>query len=200
MTLSATIPTRADFIGLLDKMDCGASGIFESAVAVLNEPRFWTAPASLVKHQAFEGGLAAHTYEVMGVALDMLRSRRDGSDPHRHDLLALAALWHDYGKIASYEAIEPPPRKGARYRRTPYGEMLGHIPLSHAMFCQVAETCCVEPADRAAVEHMILSHHGRLEWGSPVEPQTAEAWALHAADMLSARFSAPAVAAQEVPA
>ena len=171
---------------------------------ILTYPGFFTWPASLSFHHAYEGGLLAHTVEVCDTSLGIARALTRKQEMtisymsnHREVIIA-AALWHDLMKIEDYvkvggrsphDAIDDIMPE-AVWQRTDYGKTIGHIAGSAAQFQVTAVNHGVERKIIDAVVHCILAHHGRKEWGSPVEPQTLEALILHQADMLSAKFGA----------
>ncbi len=148
----------------------------------MEEPEFFISPGSSDKHHNWTGGLAQHTHEVIKISLDMAKSI-----PCDKNVLIIAGLWHDFGKILSYQPsvesrsgwIDAPLKK----------KMGGHLARSYAAFL-AASTTDLTLASNPFVEniaHCILSHHGLREWGSPASPQTPEAWILHLADSASAR-------------
>lgn len=181
----------------------------------LHNLRFQTWPASVDKHHPYEGGLIEHTAEILTV-LDVVTVQSKHTEPLNPNVLITAAIWHDYGKIFDYErnplyietdkehrdrhggvpyAPERPATKWP-WGKTPHYSQIRHVSRSYLEFNTALDRLLrhgeieFEPAERAEIEainHCILAHHGRLDWGSPVEPQTPEAWALHLADMMSVR-------------
>lgn len=151
------------------------------------DPRFQQGFGSAERHHAFPGGLIVHTAEVTALALDMARSFGQVS----FDVLATAAILHDFMKIHEYE-LGPL----GEVIKTEYRKMVRHLAGSHAMFfASVAHLSedDVPGSIRMRIEHAMLAHHGRLEWQTAVEPITPEAHILHYADMLSSRFGATSV-------
>jgi 3'-5' exoribonuclease len=126
-------------------------------------------------HHAYLGGLAVHTAEVMEHAISMAGPTID------LEVLLTAVCWHDYDKLKEYQLEE-----GGKIGYTDYIRTIGHVAGSALAFSFHAAGG-LPPAKRDAIVHCILSHHGRREWGSPVEPATREAWILHASDMLSSK-------------
>ena len=171
-----------------------------ACLAILVREKFFEWPASLSHHHAYEGGLLAHTVEVCDIALGVaglnISGKLDGAPWEevlfpkvRRDVLLAAALWHDVMKTEEYERSEIAAASGIMWRHTDtYGHSIGHICGSAAEFQKTAWLEDVNATTIDAVTHCILAHHGRKEWGSPVEPQTIEALILHQADMLSSRF------------
>jgi 3'-5' exoribonuclease len=90
------------------------------------------------------------------------------------------ALLHDVGKVEAYEW-------GAAFRRSDQGRLLDHVYMGTRRVEQAIEELPGFPSElRARVLHAILSHHGKLEAGSPIVPQTLEAIVLNLLDMLDA--------------
>jgi 3'-5' exoribonuclease len=145
-------------------------------------PQFARATAARVIHHAYGGGLLEHTLEVLEYCLKILEVQGEGMDP---DVLVTGAALHDIGKLREYD------QDGLDFRRTDAGRLLGgHVILGRDL---VRDRLASLPGfpDRTALhlEHLILSHHGQREWGAVEEPRTLEAFALHQADLLSARLN-----------
>ena len=156
------------------------------ALVVLMDNRFWKTPGSLRYHQFYEGGLAIHTAQVVQGLTGFLTM---GNYPSLH-LAQFAGIWHDYGKVRDYKQddegnwVSADFKFKVRHVAGSYGMLMGTVSTLHmgGLIYLPNEEEFLE------VSHMMLAHHGRREWGSPVEPLTAGAWALHAADNMSARF------------
>lgn len=149
--------------------------------AFLDDPAFRrafaAAPAAKVNHHAYVGGLAEHTRSVM----ELCAAAADHYPGVDRDLLLVGALFHDIGKIREL-AVEP----GFPY--TVEGNLLGHIAIGFEMVRERAREVESLPADRVTdLGHLILSHQGELEWGSPVRPVTLEALILHYVDNLDSK-------------
>lgn len=138
-------------------------------------PVFIKKPAANKHHHNYIGGLLQHTAEVMTFAYNVAYAVQCDTD-----VVITASFFHDIMKIEEYT-------DEGEY--TPYGSLKGHIVGSAECFRKFAEQNGVDPDKINAVEHCILSHHGRKEWGSPVEPQTVEASIVHEADMMSSRIN-----------
>ncbi len=134
------------------------------------------APAAERLHHAYTGGLLEHLTEMLGI-MDKLR----GFYPEaNYDITTAGIVFHDLGKIREL-AIE-----GFGITRTDEGKLMGHIPLGLELFL----TCVPEDFDEILalkIKHIILSHHGMLEYGSPVVPKTMEAIIVHEIDDLSSK-------------
>jgi 3'-5' exoribonuclease len=141
--------------------------------------RYRRAPAAKLYHQAYVHGLLEHSLTVaQGVAL--LSGTFPGLD---RDIAVTGALLHDIGKLEAY-TTEP-----TAIDLTDAGRLHGEIPLGYYRVRRVIEELPGFPPDTAqAVLHIILSHHGALEHGSPVLPCTREAWLVHMIDNLGGKL------------
>ena len=136
-------------------------------------------PAAKTIHHAFRGGLLEHTVSMLGLAA-LVAGHYPELD---RDLLLLGVLFHDLGKIV--ELGEMP---GSDY--TAAGRLVGHIVIGRDFAREAAAAVEGFPADRLLqLEHLVLAHQGRQEFGSPVEPSTAEALALAAVDGLDSKLA-----------
>lgn len=148
--------------------------------------RYEQCPASTSGHHAELGGLLKHTCEVARIALATAREFPAADT----ELLLAGALLHDIGKLASY-------RWEGGFEMTVAGSVLGHVVLGALMLDQrvraAAPSPCT-PEELLLLQHLILSHHGKLEFGAPVLPLTLEAEILHFADNASARAASMASA------
>ena len=140
---------------------------------------FRRAPAAKGLHHAYVAGLLEHT---LGVA--KLADRVAPLYPVHRDLLLAGAFLHDVGKVEELSA-------GAGFDYTDAGRFVGHIVLGTRMVRARAEAIEGFPEPLLLhLEHMVISHHGELEWGSPKRPKTVEALLLHALDNLDAKTQA----------
>jgi len=145
---------------------------------------FRSAPAARTNHHAFIGGLLEHTLGLMELGLAVLpRYPRVNSD------LVLAGLFlHDCGKTAELTF-------DAAFNYTTEGQLLGHLVQAVVWTSQKAEEIAKStgrpfPADvLQALQHIIVSHHGKYEFGSPKLPATAEAILVHHLDNLDAKLN-----------
>ena len=142
--------------------------------------KFRQCPAAVQFHHAYLGGLLEHTLSLAKVAVRVLPDY----PALRKDLLLTGVFLHDIGKVRELSWD-----RGFTY--TDEGELVGHIVLGVAMLDEKARQ--VEdfpPALLDSLKHLILSHHGQYEFGSPKLPCTAEAIALHYLDNLDAKMHA----------
>ena len=143
--------------------------------------RFVRATAAKYNHHAYPGGLLEHTLQVADAAAAVGALYRCVD----RDLAVAGALLHDIGKLDAYDD-DPVARN-----MTDAGRLEGEIPMGYYRVRRAIESTPGFPAERArALLHIILSHHGLLEHGSPVVPCTREATLVHAMDELSGRFGA----------
>jgi 3'-5' exoribonuclease len=166
---------------LLDYIDQLSSPWRELVADVLLTPefyhRFLDAPAARGMHHAFVGGLLEHTLSMARLSLLLA-----GHYPYvNRDLLLAGALLHDAGKALEYELSN-----GISFSDD--GRLVGHIIRVIAMVerSAVQHPELSEPDLRHLV-HLLASHHGTHEWGSPVVPKTLEAILLHQIDLLDSR-------------
>jgi 3'-5' exoribonuclease len=141
--------------------------------------RFRAAPAAKHYHQAYAHGLLEHSLSV-ALGVHALAASFPGID---HDVAVTGALLHDIGKLDAYTA-DP-----ACIDLTDAGRLQGEIPLGYYRIRREIDDMPGFPPETAqAVLHIILSHHGALEHGSPVVPCTREATLVHHIDNLGGRL------------
>lgn len=149
--------------------------------------RFSAAAAAKKWHHEFRGGLARHTYEMCRIAETMceLYPAID------RDVLLASIFLHDIGKLdeMTHELC---------VEYTTAGRLLGHVQMGAEMTqAHIANMPGFPENLRLQILHCILSHHGELQYGSPVVPKTLEAIVLHHIDNLDAQAAAYARIAQE---
>ena len=145
--------------------------------------KFTAAPAGVKNHHAYHGGLLEHVVKLMDLV--------DSVAPHypalNRDLLLMGAFLHDAGKVDElvYERD---------FAYTDEGQLVGHLVMAVGILekkLRETERLAGEPVpDELAIrlKHMIVSHHGQYEYGSPKLPMTLEATALHYLDNLDAKM------------
>ena len=166
---------------LLERLDSVADPALRALLLTMVQKhadrlRIW--PAARRVHHAYRSGLLEHMLSMMNVAIflaDHYHARRD--------LLIAGALLHDIGKLQelSYDTAT---------NYTVEGNLVGHIVLGVGMLRDAIRDQPPPgmPAELVTeLEHLILSHHGDLEFGSPVKPMTIEAFLLAAVDDLDAK-------------
>jgi 3'-5' exoribonuclease len=141
--------------------------------------QFRDAPAAKRYHQAYRHGLLEHCLSV-AQAVSAISATFPGID---RDVAVTGALLHDIGKLEAYTA-DP-----LAIDMTDLGKLQGEIPLGYYRIRRLIEDLPGFPDQlAAAVLHIILSHHGTLEHGSPVVPCTREATLVHMIDNLGGRL------------
>jgi 3'-5' exoribonuclease len=146
--------------------------------------RILRAPAAKSVHHAYAGGLIEHTLSVCRILDGLaLHYRRYYGPAISRDLLLLGGLFHDIGKIyeLSFE-------RATEY--TKEGQLIGH----HVLGCELVDRITAQipgfpPELKIQVKHLILAHHGKLEYGSPKLPHTIEALLVHFVDDLDSKVN-----------
>ncbi len=139
---------------------------------------FREAPAAKTLHHAWLGGLLEHVVSLLGIS----ELAAHHYPEINRDLLLTGVILHDIGKLEEL-------RWGLSFDYTLEGQLVGHITLGIAMIeKKLASLPDFPPKLRMLVEHMVLSHHGKLEFGSPKLPMIPEAILLHYLDDLDAKM------------
>jgi len=143
-------------------------------------PAYRAAPAAKVLHHAWLGGLLEHVLTLVRVCRAVVPFYPE-VDP---DLLVTGAVLHDIGKVRELSW-------GTTFGYTLEGQLVGHISIAQGMLREKIAALPGFPGKLSVlVEHMVLSHHGRHEFGSPKLPMTPEAILLSALDDLEAKMQA----------
>ena len=138
-------------------------------------------PAAQRMHHAERSGLLHHTTDMLRLAKGLLEIY-----PWlNRDLLLAGVIIHDLGKIEEMKSD----RTGNVTDYTRDGQLLGHLVRGITNLNRVAEETGVDGECVVLLEHMLLSHHGESEYGSPKPPMFAEAEALHWIDIMDARMN-----------
>jgi 3'-5' exoribonuclease len=128
-------------------------------------------------HHAYLGGLLEHTHSVVKLAVSIA--------DHYHldkELLMIGALFHDIGKIKEFD-IKP------SIGTTLEGGLVGHILIGNQIFLELSNEIDNFPENLSIkIQHLIVSHHGEKEYGSPEVPKIPEAFALHIIDLLDSKL------------
>lgn len=142
--------------------------------------QFFTSAAAKVNHHDFQGGLAYHTLSMVHLA-EKISDQYPQIDKA---LLIAGACLHDLGKT-----IELSGTLDVEY--TFEGNMLGHITIIDEEIVKAAQEMKIDldSEDMVMLRHMVLSHHGLLEYGSPERPKLLEAEVLHDIDVLDASIN-----------
>lgn len=140
------------------------------------ELREWPAAQSI--HHAYRGGLLEHVLKMADIARPLARAYQANED-----VVIAGVVLHDIGKLQEL-TYQP---GGATYTRD--GNLIGHIGLGLIMVREaIAGIAGFPDSLRAQVEHLVISHHGTRDHGSPVEPRTVEAFIVAMVDELDTRI------------
>jgi 3'-5' exoribonuclease len=173
---------EADLRELIATVQCGhLRALLDRALGPGTETwrAFRDAPAAKRYHQAYRHGLLEHSLTV-AQGVSAISATFGGVD---RDVAVTGALLHDIGKLDAYTA-DP-----VAIDMTDLGRLQGEIPLGYYRVRRLIEDLPGFPSELAvAVLHIILSHHGQLEHGSPVVPCTREATLVHMIDNLGGRL------------
>jgi len=156
-------PWRKFILSLLDDAEIG--------------PALRLAPAAKAMHHAYAGGLLEHTLSVARLCLRIA----DHYPALDRQALFAGAVCHDLGKIWELSS-------GLSIDYTTTGRLIGHISLLLEKLAPFIRKSGLEPELAEHLQHLILSHHGTHEFGSPRLPATAEALVLHYADNIDAKM------------
>ena len=171
-----------DLLGYLDKIS--SPPIQQLLAAFLHDEKtaelFRRAPAAKGFHHIYLGGLLEHTLSVVR----LLDKAADHYPQLNRDLLIAGGMLHDIGKIYefSYDSL---------IEYSDEGRMIGHLVMGVEMINKKIEAIPDFPPRTAlALRHIILSHHGEFEYGSPKRPKILEALVIHFMDDLDAKVNA----------
>ncbi len=139
--------------------------------------KFTYAPAAKLWHHSYVGGLAEHTLNVAAIC----RAACSIYPQLREELLITGALLHDLGKIDTYSLDN-------YFDYTDEGRLIGHIVIADRIITSKLARLSDFPLEKKKlVRHLVLSHQGTLDQGSPVVPQTLEANVLYLADLMDSQ-------------
>ncbi len=142
------------------------------------EKKFKEHPGGIEIHHNWVGGLLQHTLEVLEYCKLSCKLFPDLNK----DLLIAGALLHDIGKLEELTVT-------SRIKGTNRGQLIGHIVLGANFVARKMDELGLDDELKDKILHMIVSHHGKLEYGSPKEPMCAEAFALYYADEMSSKIA-----------
>ena len=152
-------------------------------LAVLEDPaiakQFKLAPAAMSYHHAYLGGLLEHVLSLVDLAQEVCGHYAE----LRKDLVVAGLVLHDLGKIEELSYT-------GSFRYTTRGKLVGHISIGlEIVRGKMREIAGFPDELKAQIEHIILSHHGQLEFGSPKEPMFPEALVVHYLDDLDSKLA-----------
>jgi len=148
-----------------------------------SDEEFWEAfceaPAAKGMHHARIGGLLEHSVSCLRIARALA-----GLYPVDRDLLLFGAIFHDVGKVRELSW------GGGGFAYTKEGRLLGHVVLGERLVASYVAALPDFPEElRLRISHVLLSHQGEMEYGSPERPMTLEALLVHFVDNLDARIA-----------
>lgn len=142
------------------------------------EEELYIYPAASKNHHAYVSGLAHHIISMLKLAKQLCVLYPSLNK----DLLYAGIILHDIGKIHELSGAV-----STSYTVT--GTLLGHISIMVSEIEEVAEELKIEGEEVVILQHIVLSHHGKAEWGSPKPPMIKEAEMLHFIDIIDAKMN-----------
>lgn len=162
-------------------------------ILITNNTQFFTWKAAKALHHAFNGGLALHSYMV---TMNAISSANLYNNPQGlkldYSLLVTGALLHDIGKLIEYTSDG---------EISFYGNLLSHMVTGIELIDDACDKAGIDKYsnDIVKLKHIIASHHGKLEYGSPNLPVLPEAWLVSRADKADAENQAMIEALESTP-
>lgn len=153
------------------------AGLLRSVLSAAVWNGFRDLPAAVSHHHAYANGLLEHSLSVTDCAKSMAEAFNRSGYEIDTDVVVAGALLHDLGKIESYTMKSVP-------EVTLEGAVLDHIALGYSRFVEASKNSAASDSLKLQLAHILLSHHGMREYGSPVVPATPEALIVSAADEL----------------
>ncbi|MDC3417281.1 3'-5' exoribonuclease YhaM [Aquibacillus salsiterrae] len=135
-------------------------------------------PAATKNHHEYVSGLLYHVVSMLNIAKEL----KNLYPEINKDLLYAGIILHDLGKMKELSGISAP-------TYTLEGKLLGHIPMMVEEIGRAAEELQIIGEEVTILQHMVLSHHGKAEWGSPKPPLVREAEILHLIDLIDAKMN-----------
>lgn len=135
-------------------------------------------PAAVKNHHEYVSGLAYHIVSM----LDVAKSLKGLYPDINQDLLYAGIILHDIGKLKELSGAATP-------SYTLEGKLIGHIPIMVHEIGKAADELQIEGEEVTILQHLVLSHHGKAEWGSPKPPLVREAELLHLIDLIDAKMN-----------
>lgn len=183
--MSRFIPTAPYDLGKLKaKLDDYINLIQDEELKTLTETMikehyqdYTSYPAAVTVHHAYMGGLLYHSLSICAMAI----KTADQYQYLKKDYLIAGSLLHDIGKIKEFSGY-----KAVNY--TNEGNLLGHITIGAMMVYEKGKELHIDEEKLLVLTHMILSHHGKPEFGSAKVPMTSEAFVLHMLDEMDSKL------------
>lgn len=137
-----------------------------------------TYPAATRNHHEYVSGLAHHIVSMIALAKELHKLYPEVNK----DLLYAGVILHDLGKLKELSGV-------VTTSYTVEGKLLGHIPMMVEEIGHMAKELQIEGEEVLILQHLVLSHHGKAEWGSPKPPLVREAELLHLIDLVDAKMN-----------
>lgn len=175
-----------------------------SKLLIKYKKEFCSAPAAIGLHQAWFGGLIEHTYNMLCIAdaITDVYVNKYGVTKINKDRVLFGIILHDFGKIFEYDSSTP------SFKMKPEGVLLNHIMRGAILVQKLADewyygsdsddfTVVAKPStmnikeferERDILTHLIVTHHGKKEFGAPQSPACLEALIIHHVDMLDSHI------------
>lgn len=151
--------------------------VTKAIMKIQNE--YFSYPAAVSIHHNYLGGIAYHVYSMLTLSEVYLKQYKYFNS----DLVYAGIIIHDMGKVKELSGVD-------KTTYTAEGNLLGHITIGVNMLHDVCKELSLENTEEAlALEHIILSHHGKQEYGSPVIPKIPEAALIFILDYSDSRFA-----------
>lgn len=135
-------------------------------------------PAATKNHHEYVSGLAYHIVSMLNIARELCKLYPELNK----DLLYAGIILHDMGKLRELSGA-------VSTSYTVEGNLLGHISIMVEEIGKTAEELQIEGEEVLILQHLVLSHHGKAEWGSPKPPLIREAEILHLIDLIDAKMN-----------
>lgn len=148
------------------------------AVVTKHQEKLYIYPAASKFHHAFVSGLAYHIVSMLEIG----KSLCDIYPELNRDLLYAGIILHDIGKVEELSGA-------VSTTYTVEGTLLGHIQMMVTEIADIAEELQIDSEEVLVLQHLVLSHHGKPEWGSAKMPLIREAEILHLIDMIDAKMN-----------
>lgn len=142
------------------------------------QEELFTYPAASSNHHAYVSGLAHHIVTMIQIA----RKLCEIYPSLNKDLLYAGVILHDIGKVHELSGV-------ISTSYTVEGTLLGHISIMVSEIKEVANELGIDGEEVVVLQHIVLSHHGKAEWGSPKPPLIKEAEILHFIDLIDAKMN-----------
>lgn len=137
-----------------------------------------TYPAASKNHHEYASGLAHHVVSMLQIGRELHKLYPELNK----DLLYAGIILHDLGKLKELSGV-------VTTSYTLEGKLLGHIPIMVEEIGLMARDLQIEGEEVLILQHLVLSHHGKAEWGSPTPPLVREAEILHFIDLIDAKMN-----------